>query len=379
MPQVSVFTTSGGIGHKTHFCRQVSAFYLQWVDSPAADYAALLGAQSLVELVGTADAMRPGLRVWMLIPGGGKHYFLSSEGCDVLDSLAGDQVGAIAVPLIFAPITPEERWAKGLLDLLQYSEDWLVDTRWLQPVWAEGRLLAIVGGASATASSAIEELVRFAVAAMRNLDQVESARRDACAVKELLLHPDKSTVVATYRGKVIAGTQGGLAILNRLLGRDRLLACRDEAVLPEVLRAAIVKRESNMVIEDLTVHISRIIHPVPTTIESAFTLTFSRHLKATETRSAAQGFDSLSPAEKRILPCILEGKQNKEIASALNLSLSTVKRHLEHILEKCQCPNRLVLMARMGQASPASKLQPIPGLAAVKILPAPVRKMSDAA
>jgi DNA-binding CsgD family transcriptional regulator len=349
------------------------------VDIPAADYAALLGAQSLVELVGAADAMRKGLRVWMLIPGSGKHYLLSSEGCDVLDPWVGDRLGALAVPLIFAPIAPEVRWAKGLLDLLQYSEDWLVDTKRLQPVWMEGRLLAIVGGASATASAGIEDLVRFVVVAVRNLDQVESTRRDACAVKELLLHPDKSTVLGTYRGKVIAGTQGGLATVNRLLGRDRLQACRDEAVLPGVLRAAIAKGESHLVVEDLTVHISRLVHPVPTTIESAFALTFSRNVKATEARSAGKGLESLSPAEKRVLPFVLQGMQNKQISASLHLSLSTVKRHLEHILEKCQCPNRLVLMARIGQAAPASKLQPIPGLAAVKILPAPVRKMSDAA
>jgi DNA-binding CsgD family transcriptional regulator len=349
------------------------------VDIPASDYAALLAAQGLTELIGTADAMRHGLQVWMLIPGSGKYHFLSSGGCDLLDSLVGDQAAAIAVPMIFAPVTPDARWAKALLDLVQYQEDWLHDTQQIMPVWDGGRLLALVGGVSATASPAIEELLRFVVAAVRTLDRVESVRRDARAMRELLLHPDKSTVVAAQRGKVIAGTEGGLAILNRLLARTRLEGCLDGAVLPEILRAAISNGESHLVVEDLTVRLYRIAHPMPSTIENAFTLTFSRHLKATDARSTEQTQAALSPAEKRVLPFVLEGKQNKEIASSLNLSLSTVKRHLERILEKTGSPNRLVLMARMGQTATHLARAPIPGLSKVDLPPAPVRKMSGAA
>lgn len=361
-----------------HFA-QIRSYYLVKVDISAADYAALLGTQSLTELVGTADAMQKGLRVWMLIPNRGKHYLLTSESYDGFDHLVEGQVAAIAIPLIFGPVTPTDGWAKGLFNLLQWQEDWIKATRQLMPVWEEGRLLAIVGATSGTSSSGVEDIVRFVAAAVRKIDQVGSARRDAVAAKELLLHPDKSSVVATYRGKVITGTQGGMAIVNNLLGRDRLLACREEPVLPDVLHAAIVKGESLLVVDDLQVRISCIIQSVPTTIDPAFTLVFSRHLKAADARSAEKGFEALSPAERRLLPSILAGKQNKEISAELHLSLSTVKRHLEHILQKCQCPNRLVLMARMGQTAAVLKPQPFPGLSEVNLLPPPVRKMSDAA
>ena len=349
----------------------------------ASDYATLLGTKSLGELMGTVTAMRKGLRVWMLLPGKGRQHFLTAGGCDVLDSLVGDQTFTHRIPIIFDPVCPTTPWAKGLLDLLRYQEDWLEETNQIMPIWEGGRLLAIVGAASPTpAGTDIEDLVRFVAVAIRKIDQWESGRRDAEALRTLLRHPDKSTVVATFSGKMVGGTHGGLAVVNRLLGRDRLAANVEETLLPQVLRSALAKGERLVAVDSIKVQLDRLSMVDPTTAEPAFRLTFSHQLKETATAASTDSaYEKLTPAEKRVFPLLVEGRQNKEIGAALYLSIHTIKHHVHEILAKHDCPDRMTLILRMKQGVPAAAApqSPFPGLPRVNILPAPTRKMSDAA
>jgi DNA-binding NarL/FixJ family response regulator len=48
----------------------------------------------------------------------------------------------------------------------------------------------------------------------------------------------------------------------------------------------------------------------------------------------------LTPRETEVLVCLASGKTNRQIAIELHLSLSTVKRHLEHILPKLKVSDR---------------------------------------
>ena len=59
----------------------------------------------------------------------------------------------------------------------------------------------------------------------------------------------------------------------------------------------------------------------------------------------------LTVQEKKVLKLVVEAKTNKEIAAALGISPSTVKRHLENILKKLHLKNRVaaaVHAVRMG-------------------------------
>ena len=51
--------------------------------------------------------------------------------------------------------------------------------------------------------------------------------------------------------------------------------------------------------------------------------------------------------EMDLLPLIIQGKTNDEIAKILFISLSTVKRHLEHIYNKAKVSNRHKLIFLM--------------------------------
>jgi len=62
----------------------------------------------------------------------------------------------------------------------------------------------------------------------------------------------------------------------------------------------------------------------------------------------------LTGQEKRVLKLLVKGQTNKEIAVALGISPSTVRRHLENILKKLNLKNRVqaaVFAVRMGGCS----------------------------
>lgn len=48
----------------------------------------------------------------------------------------------------------------------------------------------------------------------------------------------------------------------------------------------------------------------------------------------AQRFDSLTPREREVLDCIVQGKLNKQIADILHISIKTVEVHRSRVMEK---------------------------------------------
>ena len=65
--------------------------------------------------------------------------------------------------------------------------------------------------------------------------------------------------------------------------------------------------------------------------------------------------DELSNREKEVLDQLLEGKSNKQIASALHISESTVEFHLKNIYAKCGVSSRTELIIKLGQSTVAGK------------------------
>ena len=78
--------------------------------------------------------------------------------------------------------------------------------------------------------------------------------------------------------------------------------------------------------------------------------------EAPTTKGAAPSLlNSLTPREQEVLVRLASGETNRQIAQALHLSLSTVKRHLEHILSKmkvCDRTQAAVKAIEMGLLTP---------------------------
>jgi DNA-binding NarL/FixJ family response regulator len=55
----------------------------------------------------------------------------------------------------------------------------------------------------------------------------------------------------------------------------------------------------------------------------------------------------LTHRERQVLNLVCQGKQNKNIAAELNLSVSTIKFHISSILEKYECSGRAELALRL--------------------------------
>jgi two-component system response regulator DevR len=73
----------------------------------------------------------------------------------------------------------------------------------------------------------------------------------------------------------------------------------------------------------------------PTVTEAVLT-----RMRSMATANADRTTQALSLQEQRILPLVAEGKTNKEIATALGLSATTVKSYLHTIFQKLQISRR---------------------------------------
>jgi two-component system response regulator NreC len=71
------------------------------------------------------------------------------------------------------------------------------------------------------------------------------------------------------------------------------------------------------------------------------------YVRILKQKGAVDTYDLLTSREREILQLLAEGKTNKEVATALNISLYTVETHRSHILQKLNLHNsaELVLYA----------------------------------
>ena len=67
---------------------------------------------------------------------------------------------------------------------------------------------------------------------------------------------------------------------------------------------------------------------------------------------------SLSDRQRQVLALVAQGFGSKEIARELELSLSTVKHHVHHVLTKLQLPRRAQAMRRVREAPWIATLSP---------------------
>jgi two-component system response regulator DevR len=75
-------------------------------------------------------------------------------------------------------------------------------------------------------------------------------------------------------------------------------------------------------------------------LDPAATRVMVERMQALTRLDAANDSGSLSPQEQRVLALVAQGKTNKEIAAAIQLSPKTVKNYLSHIYQKLQVSRR---------------------------------------
>jgi len=65
----------------------------------------------------------------------------------------------------------------------------------------------------------------------------------------------------------------------------------------------------------------------------------------------------LSKREKEVLKLVLQGKSNKQIAFALNISVSTVEFHLKNVFAKFHVSSRVELILKSGSVTESGKIE----------------------
>jgi len=156
--------------------------------------------------------------------------------------------------------------------------------------------------------------------AMPNLNGIDATRRilaahPQIAVVILSMHQDESYVLRSLK----AGAKGYL--LKDSLRSDVLDAIRAVAQG----RSFLTRKISRMMQED--------------------------YIREMEQRDLEDSYDLLTDREREVLQLAAEGKPNKEIAGALNISLTTVETHRTHILQKLglhSVPELILYAVRKG-------------------------------
>lgn len=70
-------------------------------------------------------------------------------------------------------------------------------------------------------------------------------------------------------------------------------------------------------------------------------LTIAQHCRKTSRPTT-----TLTPRQQEIIPFLLDNKQNKEIANALNVSVRTIKFHISNLLAEFRCKTRVELAVK---------------------------------
>lgn len=308
------------------------------------DFAALFAARDLRELIALANALGDGAAFWALLrPADPKgQTLLSAKDHESMDPLPASQIAGLNIPVGNRVAGLAVPWARSFLRLLTYQNDWMGKTGVVLPVWEAGTVVGVIG-ASKTDRSALS-LLQGVGLAMRRLHQVTELSRDVEGAKYLLPRSEKSVVLAASTGKILCGTTGGLAVVERLRVNQR------EGVLPVVLRNAIDQEVRQVVMDDIVANLSRLALTEPTTVSPLVSIRFTRKMRdETGAADMAARLETLTPREKKVYRLLTTGLRDKEIADQLSVSYHTAKHHVSHILQKLRCSDRLLLMARAGK------------------------------
>ena len=127
--------------------------------------------------------------------------------------------------------------------------------------------------------------------------------------------------------------------------REILASCPETKVLfltsyadDETVRAAVLSGAQGYVLKDIRteslVATIKAVAAGQALLDPSITKTTLLWLQSLSGRRPPSSYARLSPQEERILPKLAEGKTNKEIAVAMNLSEKTVKNYLANIFDK---------------------------------------------
>src|SRR5207248_335993 len=125
----------------------------------------------------------------------------------------------------------------------------------------------------------------------------------------------------------------------------------DDAVLASILAGA----DGFLLKEASSEELARAVKAVASgqsTLDPAVTQRVLARVKSLSVSAGEEKHQELSPQERRVLALVAEGKTNKEIAAALDLSDKTIGHYLENIFQKLQVTRRSQAAALFARRFP---------------------------
>ena len=152
-----------------------------------------------------------------------------------------------------------------------------------------------------------------------------------------ILLADDHTVVRKGLRLLLESQPGFLVIADAANGREAVAMA--EQHMPEVVVMDIAMPVLNYILKDSAEH--DLIHAVQAVSDGKafFSPAISKmlvedYMRQMQKRQVEDSFDLLTTREREVLQLLAEGKNNKEAAAILNLSLHTVETHRSNILQK---------------------------------------------
>jgi DNA-binding CsgD family transcriptional regulator len=206
----------------------------------------------------------------------------------------------------------------------------------------------------------------------------------AHSVLDQLRETDTPAVVSDLAGHVLLWNAGAERLLNRparealgrlchdlLSGRDRFgnVFCHVDCAVRVMCRKEEPIQPFELVVDAArptkTLHVSTLKVPGATrdadVIVHLFRSADRAGTGAQKVPGSALGASSLTARERAVLEQVSEGRQNKEIAQKLDISVATVRNHVHHILEKLGVHSKLEALAlayRAGWITEATGRRP---------------------
>jgi DNA-binding CsgD family transcriptional regulator len=185
--------------------------------------------------------------------------------------------------------------------------------------------------------------------AVRNCHQFAMAADWKAALEGLLEDPAAAVVLAAADGSEVARSDGAAGMLERWFARhdrrgkrlpsalERALACAVDAAAPTTWHTCAKGLTLEVSLLPLTGHFG----------SARWMLRFQEH--ADGTRAPGNWRSQLTKREQQVTNGVLQGWDNRSIASELGCAQSTVKKHLQNIFEKLGLESRTALMARVSR------------------------------
>jgi len=235
-------------------------------------------------------------------------------------------------------------WARSILCLLAGQFPRVVDTTAIEVAYNGAVPVCIVGIDGTNKNK--ERLATEVACVIEHVARHEETLQELAMYRLLLNRCSESLLATDERGRVIAGTDSGRRLLRiALYGSPRSpFKDKDDVIPTRILSSLLVGLPASSNKIEIT--------PSPfrefgrSGLTEPLILVSLRTIETIGSAISPDRLAKLTPTQKEVFHCLIQGDRNKGIAVRMGISPYTARNHVSVVLQTLQCSDRLELIAR---------------------------------